>query len=77
MKDPRCEVMDLPRSSCAHCTGRNGDPADMALLAERNPGPWIEAQYRGNCSECRGRIQPGAQIRPDGQGGWLCASCGA
>lgn len=71
-----CELTDLPKPTCSHCTGRTGDPADTALLAERNPGPWIRAEYRGQCAEGGERIKPGDQIRSDGQGGWLCESCG-
>lgn len=71
--DERCEFTDLPRVTCAHCTGRSGDPADAALLSENAPGPWIEAKYRsGQCSGCGRPIRPGMQIRSDGQGGWLC-----
>lgn len=71
--DERCELTDLLRAFCAHCTGRNGD----GVVAETVPsGPWITAQYRGSCSGCRAPIRPEDPIRSDGEGGWLCEPCG-
>jgi hypothetical protein len=40
-------------------------------------GPWVTATYDGRCDgNCGGPITSGEEIRADGQGGWLCESCG-
>jgi hypothetical protein len=39
-------------------------------------GPWFEARYDGDCSWCGEPIDEGDPIRSDGEGGWLCESCG-
>jgi hypothetical protein len=68
-----CPLTDLLRSACSHCTGRGDElPADPA-----QPGPWIAARYPGRCSGCTEGIAPDDQIRSDGDGGWLCETCGS
>jgi len=39
-------------------------------------GPWFTAQFGGPCYGCGDPVIPGNSIRSDGQGGWLCQSCG-
>jgi len=39
------------------------------------PGPWFIAGYHGACSACGFDIEPGDEIRADGQGGWECREC--
>jgi hypothetical protein len=64
----RCEITDLPTDQCAHCRPPPPEPP-------RQLGPWFTAQYDGTCSEgCP--IEAGDQIRADGEGGWLCETCG-
>jgi hypothetical protein len=74
-----CDFSDLPVASCAHCkAGGRVLPAEIEMT-EAGParGPWITAQYSGRCVLNRGhQIKPGDQIRSDGEGAWLCASCG-
>ena len=40
-------------------------------------GPWFEARYDGGCGGCDGEIPEGDRIRADGEGGYLCETCGA
>lgn len=39
-------------------------------------GNWFEAGFGGRCDGCDSTIHEGDQIRADGQGGWLCSTCG-
>lgn len=73
-----CEFSDLPRDSCAHCTGRTGEKQIQCfqLNEDIQLGPWIDARYHGECSSCSRRIRPGDRIRADGTGGWICEGCG-
>lgn len=68
-------IHELLRSSCSVCSPRQATLAS----ATRSPafGPWITASYDGCCAGCDGLICRGEQIRADGAGSWLCASCGA
>lgn len=70
-----CDFSDLPKDSCGHCTGRNGDTMFQANETA-DCGPWITAQFRGPCSSCGCFIRKGERIRADGSGGWMCADCG-
>jgi hypothetical protein len=70
--DDYCEITELLRVTCAHCTGRDGEAP-----AARGSGPlWITAKFPGDCSSCARSVRTGDQITPDGSGGWLCADCG-
>jgi hypothetical protein len=69
----RC-VHDLPANMCGACMdalkprGRHHRPAW---------GPWFTAAFDGECDgPCGREIQEGDTIRSDGEGGWLCDSCG-
>jgi hypothetical protein len=42
----------------------------------RDLGPWFGAQFDGDCSGCGGDVTAGEYIRADGEGGWLCGTCG-
>ncbi len=35
-------------------------------------GPWFTANFPGWCTECGGEIEPGDEIRADGEGGYVC-----
>jgi hypothetical protein len=73
--DDYCPVTELLRATCAHCTGRNGEPPEP--VAGRGGGPlWITAKFGGDCTGCGRLIRRGDQITPDGTGAWLCADCG-
>lgn len=39
------------------------------------PGPWFEARYGGECSNCFAGFTPGDIIRADGQGGYELREC--
>ena len=39
-------------------------------------GPWITARFDSDCDGCGGQLIEGEDIRSDGEGGWLCESCG-
>lgn len=70
----RCEFTELPVDQCAHCRPpAPPPPRDTALF-----GPWFEAGHDSDCDgTCDGEIQAGDMIRADGEGGYLCRSCGA
>lgn len=42
-----------------------------------NYGDWFFAMYDGECDECGCMILEGDDIRSDGQGGYLCVTCGS
>ena len=50
----RCELTDLPKDGCAHCTGDTlGDERNMTK-------PHVfRAQFKGPCHGCWGLIMPG------------------
>lgn len=60
---------------CADCATTS--PA-VSPRPEYQPdlGPWIEAQWGGDCADCGSYTPAGEQIRADGEGGWLCGTCG-
>jgi hypothetical protein len=67
-----CGFSDLPVVSCAHCKGiREPQSAGAAEL-----GPWFRAAFVGDCAGCGWGIDKGDRIRGNGQGGYLCESCG-
>jgi hypothetical protein len=72
--EERCENTDLLVRECAHCKPRASlPPRDTSLF-----GRWFEAGHDSDCDgECGGEIEAGDMIRSDGEGGWLCTSCGA
>mgnify|MGYP001615378885 CR=1 FL=1 len=74
-------IHDLVPATCAVCNG-----AEKRAAAERGTfrstaargtyGPWFTAQYAGVCNGCWEDIEPGATIRADGDGCYLCFDCG-
>lgn len=40
-------------------------------------GPWITARFDSDCDGCGAPMDEGDQIRSDGDGGWLCDTCGS
>lgn len=69
----RCEVTDLLRLSCSHCTGRGEEVPeehDKSLL-----GAPFAARYPGRCAWGDERIEEGDMIRRDGDSGYVCAGC--
>ena len=69
----RCEKTDLLVESCGHCTGAEARAKEEASAGL---GRWFTAQYEGVCTGCGERFEPGAQIRADGEGGYLAEACG-
>lgn len=78
--EERCAFSDLLKSQCAHCRPpvlpEKPSPLESVLW-----GPWFTAGYDGDCdggfdSQCSGQITEGDTIRADGEGGYLCQSCG-
>ena len=65
-----CELTELEVTSCAHCRG-TAEPPPVA----RSLGPWFSAAYAGRCEDCGDRFEAGAQIRADGDGGYLAQCC--
>lgn len=52
------------------------DETDVSSAPQEGKGPWIDALHYGECSsECGERIEPGAIIRADGEGGWEISGC--
>jgi hypothetical protein len=39
-------------------------------------GPWFTASYDSECDYCADDIFEGENIRSDGEGCWLCGTCG-
>jgi len=71
-QDERCKHEMLP-GQCAEC-----GPAAKPVLITLELGPWFAARYTsGQCSQCGKKIYEGHEIRADGEGGYLCATCGA
>lgn len=66
----RCDLTDLPVVMCAHCLGHDQLPDRPGGL-----GPAFEAAYPGRCSGCGDAIDPGDQIRADGDGGYRLRCC--
>lgn len=69
----RCILTELLVDQCGHC--RTSEPAARTDRSTR-PGPWFTATYAGECDGCGGQIEPGDQIRADGEGGWQGECCG-
>lgn len=67
-----CALTELPVEMCAHCRGDRLPTDDRPEL-----GPPFPARYDGECSGCGDDFAAGDTIRADGQGGWLCETCGA
>lgn len=64
-------IHDLEQRSCGVCSQpRRPAPPPRRL------GPWFSARYESEC-DCGEPIRPGDDARSDGDGGWLCADCGA
>lgn len=48
-------------------------PIFRAMTPEK--GPWVQAIYSGECARCFDPIEPGDEIRSDGQYGWEGRCC--
>jgi hypothetical protein len=73
-----CGLCDLPLGCCPH-GGDSPVPIPESVIKDTmflDKPPWFEAAYRGTCSGCGGRIDPGMLIMSDREGGWLCDGCG-
>lgn len=60
--------------------GRQDSDAAAAFLSGApddgpRPGPWFEAAYGGECSQCFAEIEPGDLIRADGEGEYERQEC--
>lgn len=70
----RC-IHDMLPGSCTICLPKP-PPALFAQPSGAIRGAWFTATYAGQCDDCGSHIFPGEQIRADGEGGWICESCG-
>jgi hypothetical protein len=52
-------------------------PAPVIEPERDDRGPWFPANYRGECARCGTPFDPGAEIRADGELGWLTRCCGS
>ena len=68
----QCMHLISPAESCIDC---NPVPAARIPVPELW-GPWFTAGYDSSCAGCGDGILAGDKIRADGQGGYLCESCG-
>jgi hypothetical protein len=67
----RCEFSDLAEESCAHCTGRTGEPVSPDFeVAYR-----FAARYPGVCGWCERRFAADDPIARTTDGDYLCADC--
>jgi hypothetical protein len=71
VEEARCRH-DMYVSQCGICCPPAGPPPARAL----DPGSWFTARYHGRCSLGDEHIHPGDLARGDGEGGYLCESCG-
>lgn len=71
MPEPRCEFSDLPAASCAHCTGRTGEPeaTDVTVVAR------FTARYEGPCATCDRWISIHDEIGRTTDGDYICERC--
>ena len=67
----RCAVTELEVTGCAHCRKTPTPPRPTRTL-----GRWFPARYAGRCSQCDDRFHEDDEIRADGEGGYLCGTCG-
>lgn len=51
------------------------DFGDRLDDVERDVGPWFEASFESDSSCCGIDIEPGNEIRADGDGGWEHRDC--
>lgn len=67
---PECKH-EMEEATCGVCTppGR--------VSGRRRFGPWFAAQFGGHCAGCQAELEQGEMIRSDGDGGWLCGTCGS
>jgi hypothetical protein len=65
---------DLDPGTCSVCSGR--DKGSPPVLDPSEFGPWFAARFPGRCSACNKPFNEDAQIRADGQGGYLADACG-
>ncbi len=56
MAEPFCEVWELPKAQCAHCTGATlGDEPDTRVVRRT-------AEFPSRCPSCSEPIEPGDVI---------------
>ena len=67
----RCAVTELEVTGCTHCRKTPTPPRPTRTL-----GRWFPARYAGRCSQCDDRFHEDDEIRADGEGGYLCGTCG-
>lgn len=78
MPSDRCEMTELPTSSCAHCLGHADPEAELSALRARllaTGRGWFTAQYPGTCQHCDERFEPGAVVRMEIPRGWRGECC--
>ena len=69
-------IHDLPAGACSPCTGRGEGIPPVPRPDPAGFGPWFDARLHGRCAGCVEPIVPGDRIRADGEGSYLCDSCG-
>lgn len=67
-----CKHLIDPASACLDCS----PPAVPPLSDPSLRGPFFIAARDGECDHCGDDICTGDAIRADGEGGWLCETCG-
>jgi len=68
----RCEFSDLSEESCAHCTGRTGEPEPGHVEIAY----WFLAVYPGRCDYCDRSFDAGDQLaRTTTDHDLICARC--
>lgn len=65
-------IHELDPRTCSVCSGRDREPP----AGPANFGPWFSSMYPGKCAGCGDEFGVRDRIRADGDGGYLCGSCG-
>jgi hypothetical protein len=65
---------EIEETTCGICRPRVTEP--RTSRPDDAWGSWFIARYSSDCAGCDEPIDPGDQIRSDGQRGWLCTRCG-
>jgi hypothetical protein len=76
MGSDRCDLTELPKRFCSHCTGADARE-QLAKRVQRPSGGMsapFPARFAGTCN-CGEPIVPGELIRRDEDGGWLRMKC--
>ena len=69
---PECKHLIDPASACGTCYPPPVPPLPDPSLW----GPFFTAARPDECAHCGCDVSPGDAIRADGEGGWLCETCG-